>query len=72
MGCGGRGGGLGSEIGGKLVLYRQLKTSLELEPYPRAHIPVVAKRMLAGLRDGCLPLQIGLGRFTCPKTPYDQ
>ena len=30
-------GALGSESGGKLVLYRQLKTSPELEPYARAH-----------------------------------
>ena len=65
-------GALGSESGGKLVLYRQLKTSPELEPYARAHIPVAAKRVLAGLWAGCLPLQIELGMFTCPKTPYDQ
>ena len=65
-------GALGSESGGKLVLYRQLKTSPELEPYVRAHIPVAAQRVLAGLRAGCPLLQIELGRFTCPKTPYQQ
>jgi len=48
---------------------KQLKTSPELEPYPRAHIP---KRVLAGLRASCLPLKIELGRFMCPNTPYDQ
>jgi len=65
-------GALDSKSGGKLVLYRQLKTSPELEPYPRTHIPVVAKRVLAGLQASCLPLKIELGRFTCSKTPYDQ
>ena len=44
----------------------------ELEPYAKAHIPLAARRVLAGLRAGCLPLQVELGRFTCPKTPYKE
>lgn len=65
-------GALGSESGGKLVLYRQFKCMPELEPYAKAHVPLAARRVLAGLRAGCLPLQVELGRFTCPKTPYKQ
>ena len=65
-------GALESESGGKLVLYRQFKCMPELEPYAKAHIPLAARRVLAGLRAGCLPLQVELGRFTCPKTPYEQ
>ena len=65
-------GALESESGGKLVLYRQFKCMPELEPYAKAHIPLAARRVLAGLRAGCLPLQVELGRFTCPKTPYKQ
>ena len=45
---------------------------IELEPYAKAHIPLAAHRVLAGLWAGCLPLQVELGRFTCPKTPYKQ
>ena len=40
----------------------------ELEPYAKAHIPLAARRVLAGLQAGCLPLQVELGRFICPKT----
>ncbi len=60
---------LRSTSGGKLVLYRQFKTTPELEPYARAGVPLAARRILAGLWAGCLPLQSELGRFTCPKTP---
>ncbi len=63
---------LRSTSGGKLVLYRQFKTTPELEPYVRAGVPLAARRVLAGLRAGCLPLQIELGRFNCPKTPYEE
>ena len=51
----------GSTSGGKFVLYRQLKSAPELEPYVRVCIPLVARRILAGLRAGCLPLLIELG-----------
>ena len=40
---------LGSESGGKLVLYRQFKCMPELEPYAKAHNPLAARRVLAGL-----------------------
>ena len=40
----------------------------ELEPYAKTHIPLAARRVLAGLQAGCLPLQVELGRFTCLKT----
>ena len=63
---------LGSKSGGKLVLYRQFKCMSELKPYAKAHIPLAARRVLAGLWAVCLPLQVELGRFTCPKTPYKQ
>jgi len=32
---------------------------------------VSVRRVLAGLRAGCLPLQIELGRYTSPKTPLN-
>ena len=63
---------LGSEGGGKLVLYRQFKCMPELEPYTEANIPLAVRRVLAGLGAGCLPLPVELGRFTCPKTPCEQ
>ena len=58
-----------SESGGKLALYRQIKHFPETEPYCRASLSVGVRRVLAGLRAGCLPLQIELGRYTSPKTP---
>ncbi len=63
---------LSSTSGGKLVLYRQFKTMPELDPYVRAGVPLAARRVLAGLRAGCILLQIELGRFTCPKTVYEE
>ncbi len=63
---------LRSTSGGKLVLYKQFKTTPELEPYVRAGVPLAARRILAGLQAGCLQLQIELGRFTCPKMPYEE
>ena len=44
----------------------------ELEPYAKDHIPLAAYRVVGGLWAGCLPLQVELGRFTFPKTPYKQ
>ena len=43
---------LGSKSGGKLVPYRQFKCMPELELYAKAHIPLAARRVLAGLRAG--------------------
>ena len=63
---------LGSESGGKLAVYRCLKDLPEAEPYARANLPVRTRRVLAGLRAGCLPLQVELGRYSCPKTPFNE
>ena len=60
-----------SESGGKLALYRLIKHFPETEPYCRASLSVGVRRVLAGLRAGCLPLQIELGRYTTPKTPLN-
>ena len=61
-----------SEKGGKLALYRQLKHFPGTEPYVRASLPVGVRRVVAGLRAGCLPLQVELGRYTSPKTPLEE
>ena len=53
-------------------MYRQLKLFPGTEPYVRASLPVGVRRVVAGLRAGCLPLQIELGRYTSPKTPLNQ
>ena len=63
---------LGSESGGKLAVYRCLKDLPEAEPYARANLSVSTRRVLAGLRAGCLPLQVELGRYSCPKTPFNE
>ena len=60
---------LGSESGDKLAFYRCLKDLPEAEPYARANLSVSTQRVLAGLRAGCLPLQVELGRYSCPKLP---
>ena len=44
-------------------MYRQLKHFPGTEPYVRASLPVGVRRVVAGLRAGCLPLQIELGRY---------
>ena len=66
----------GSEVraspsGGRLVVYRQLKNIPLCEPYVRAGLDVGVRRVIAGLRAGCLPLQVELGRYTSPKTEYN-
>ena len=55
---------LGSESGAKLAVYRQLKNFPAAEPYASANLPVSIQRVLAGLRAGCLPLQVELGRYS--------
>ena len=55
---------LGSESGGKLAVYRRLKGFPASEPYARANLPVSIRRVLAGLRAGCLLLQVELGRYS--------
>ena len=58
--------------GGKLSMYRQFKHCPDTEPYVRASLPVGVRRVVAGLRAGCLPLQMELGRYTSPKTPLSR
>ena len=65
-------GALASESGGKLAVYRVLKDHIPAaKPYARANLPVWVQRVLAGLRAGCLPLQVELGQYTSPKTPLN-
>ena len=59
-----------TQSGGKLVWYRSVKTIPKVEPYIRAGHPVDVRRVMAGLRAGCLPLQVELGQFSQPKTPF--
>ena len=63
---------LGSESGGKLAIYRCLKDLPAAELYARANLPVSIRRVLAGLRAGCLRLQVELGRYSSPKTPFNE
>ena len=45
-------------------------STLPASSYPPSHPPSHFRSFyLAGLRAGCLPLQIELGRYTSPKTP---
>ena len=58
--------------GGKLSMYRQFKHCPDTEPYVRASLPVGVRRVVAGLRARCLPLQVELGRYTSPETPLSR
>ena len=58
--------------GGKLSVYRVIKSQPLVEPYVRSELSVGVRRVMAGLRAGCLPLQVELGRYTLPKTPFEQ
>ena len=42
------------------------------EPYVKCGLAVGVRRVIAGLRTGCLPLEMELGRYTLPKTPAEQ
>ena len=56
--------------GGRLSLYRVLKPSPGTEPYVAANVQYAARRVMAGLRMGCLPLEVERGRYT--QTPYER
>ena len=56
--------------GGRLSLYRVLKPSPGTEPYVAANLQYAAWRVMAGLRMGCLPLEVERGRYT--QTPYER
>ena len=59
-----------SESGGRLNIYRSIKSDLVTESYVANERSVGVRRVLAGLRAGCLPLGIETGRYT--GIPYYQ
>ena len=61
----------GAGGGGKLALYRGMKCFPNTEPYVICGMTVGVRRVFAGLRAGCLPLEVELGRYTQPKTPVE-
>ena len=58
-----------SESGGRLRLYRQIKTSPSVEQYILLGMSLNKRRVITQIRTGCLPLEIELGRYRSPKTP---
>ena len=56
--------------GGRSPLYRVLKPSPGTEPYVAANVQYAARRVIAGLRMGCLPLEVERGRYT--QTPNER
>jgi len=42
----------------------------EAECYAKAILPVSVCGIMVELKAGCLPLQVELGRFTLPNTPF--
>ena len=59
-----------SESGGRLNIYRNIKSDLVTESYVANEWSVSVRRVLAGLRAGCLPLGVETGRYT--GIPYYQ
>ena len=59
-----------SESGGRLNIYRNIKRDLATESYVANERPVGVRRVLAGLRAGCLLLGVETGQHT--GTPYCQ
>ena len=60
-----------SETGGRLILYRQIKSA----PAPESYINSIStnkRRIITMLRCGCLPLEVETGRYRAPKTPLLQ
>ena len=53
-----------SESGGRLNIYRNIKSDLATWSYVANERSVGVRRVLAGLRAGCLPLDIETGRYT--------
>ena len=60
-----------SETGGRLVFYRQLKSTPAPEPYINS-ISTNKRRVITMLRCGCLPLEVETGRYRAPKIPLIQ
>ena len=59
---------VGSDSGGRLALYRQIKHNPCTEKYLITMNSLGDRRVMAGLRFGCLPLAVEVGRYT--GTPY--
>ena len=59
-----------SESGGRLNIYRNIKRDLATKSYVANERPVGVRRVLAGLRAGCLLLGVETGQHT--GTPYYQ
>ena len=59
---------VGSDSGGRLALYRQIKHNPCTEKYLITMNSLGGRRVMAGLRFGCLPLAVEVGRYT--GTPY--
>ena len=55
---------VGSDSGGRLVLYRQIKHGPGTEDYLFTMRSLGGRRVMAGLRAGCLPLAVEVGRYT--------
>ena len=53
-----------SEFGGRLNIYRNIKSDLVTESYVANEQLVGVRRVLAGLRMGCLPLGVETGWYT--------
>ena len=52
-----------STSGRRLSVYRVLKPNPGTENYVIEHLPVNVQRVVAGLRMGCLPLEVETGRY---------
>ena len=59
-----------SESGGGLNIYRNITSDLATESYAANERSVDVRRVMAGVRVGCLPLGVEAGRYT--GTPYCQ
>jgi len=59
-----------SESGGRLNIYRNITSDLVTESYAANERSVGIRRVMAGLRVGCLPLGVETGWYT--GTPYCQ
>ena len=53
-----------SESGGRLNIYRNINSDLVTKSYVANERSVGVRRVLAGLRAGCLPLGVETGRYT--------
>ena len=60
----------GSDSGGRLVWYRQIKNDPSTEIYLTTTYSIWGRRVMMGLRAGCLPLVVEVGRYT--GVPYRQ